>query len=294
MHKSKLFQRRIMSSRMYNTIPTWLTEKQFNQFISIHLMTPSRGPKPKITFYKKFLYMLKVLITGSQWKELVIEKDANGKPEIHYTNIYRTFRRWNTDGSIDRILASSIALLHCHGLLNIDIIHGDGTTEAAKKGGDNIGRNGHKKIKGCKSITFSDRHGNIVAPFLSAPGNKNECALFKRAFAKLKKTAKSIGMTIKDTVISLDGVYNSKANRRLIFNSGMTPNINLRKCDKERSGRPQNFNPGIFEERFRTIERTFAWEDKFKRVLIRFERISAVFDGFKTLAHALINLRHFC
>ena len=30
----------------------------------------------------------------------------------------------------------------------------------------------------------------------------------------------------------------------------------------------------IFQERFSTIERVFAWEDKFKRLLLRFERIS--------------------
>ncbi len=30
-------------------------------------------------------------------------------------------------------------------------------------------------------------------------------------------------------------------------------------------------SPKIFAERFRTIERVFAWEDKFKRLLLRFE-----------------------
>jgi hypothetical protein len=34
----------------------------------------------------------------------------------------------------------------------------------------------------------------------------------------------------------------------------------------------QRFDPAIFEERFRTIERVFAWEDKFRRLLLRFER----------------------
>jgi len=42
------------------------------------------------------------------------------------------------------------------------------------------------------------------------------------------------------------------------------------------------------------IERVFAWEDKFRRVLIRFERISSVHYALKTLAYTMINLRHFC
>ena len=237
---------------------------------------------------------MKVLITGSQWKELVIEKDGTGHPEIHYTNLYRTYQRWVNDGSIDRMLVSSIQLLAMRKLLDVSVIHGDGTTQAAKKGGDMIGYNGHKHINGCKEIVFSDRHCNIIAPFLSAAGNRNECALFKAAYTKVKSASRSIGLSLKGSVVSLDGVYNSRANRKLIFNSKMKPNINLRKCDKQRGGRPQHFDRDIFEERFRVIERTFAWEDKFKRVLIRFERLSKMFRGFKCLAYTMINLRHFC
>ena len=46
--------------------------------------------------------------------------------------------------------------------------------------------------------------------------------------------------------------------------------------------------------RFRTIERVFAWEDKFRRLLLRFERLSPVHYAFKTLAYTMINLRHYC
>ena len=42
------------------------------------------------------------------------------------------------------------------------------------------------------------------------------------------------------------------------------------------------------------VERTFAWEDKFKRLLLRFERIQQQHYGMKLLAYTLINLRAFC
>jgi hypothetical protein len=43
----------------------------------------------------------------------------------------------------------------------------------------------------------------------------------------------------------------------------MTPNIpeNPRGRKTPKRGRKQRFDPVIFEERFRTIERVFAWED---------------------------------
>jgi len=42
------------------------------------------------------------------------------------------------------------------------------------------------------------------------------------------------------------------------------------------------------------VERTFAWEDKFKRLLLRFERIQQRHYGMKLMAYTLINLRGFC
>jgi hypothetical protein len=76
----------------------------------------------------------------------------------------------------------------------------------------------------------------------------------------------------------------------------MVPNINenTRGRKTAKRGRKRLFDAAIFKERFRTIERVFAWEDKFRRVLIRFERISSVHYALKTLAYTMINLRHFC
>ena len=42
------------------------------------------------------------------------------------------------------------------------------------------------------------------------------------------------------------------------------------------------------------VERTFAWEDKFKRLLLRFERIQQWHYGMKLMAYTLINLRACC
>ncbi|WP_236060800.1 transposase [Paraburkholderia domus] len=107
--------------------------------------------------------------------------------------------------------------------------------------------------------------------------------------------ARAIGMDLQGTIVSLDGVYDCRDNRKAIFNRGMVPNIpeNPRARKTSKCGRKRRFNPAIFEERFRTIERVFAWEDKFRRLLLRFERVSEVHYAFKTLAYTMINLRHY-
>jgi transposase len=261
-----------------------------------HLSIGSRGPAPKLSLYKIFNYVLKILYLGCQWKELPIDKDGEGHPGTHYTRIYRIWRRWVDNRCMDAIFAGSVSRLHQDGRLDTAVIHGDGTTTAAKKGGDNLGFSGHKKVKGDKVVAFCDRRCNVIAPFVVAPGNRNEAPLLREALPELMRIVREVGMDLCGTIVSLDGVYDCRANRKAIFNRGMVPNINPnpRGRKQPKRGRKPIFEPAIFKERFRTIERVFAWEDKFRRLLLRFERISGVHYAFKTLAYTMINLRHYC
>jgi transposase len=283
-------------SQQWQLIPTKLSRESFDQFALPHLSTGSRGPSSKLSFYAMFNYILRLLYLGCPWKELPIEKDAEGRPEIHYTRIYARFRQWEKDGCFDAVFTGSVAELHDADLLDTTVIHGDGTTTAAKKGGDNIGFSSHKKVKGDKVVAFCDRHCNVIAPFVSAPGNHNESPMLREALPVVMRIAKLVGFDLQGNTVSLDGVYECRRNRKAIFNRGMVPNINAnprgRKTTKR--GRKPLFDAAIFKERFNTIERVFGWEDKFRHLLLRFDRISRLHYAFKTLAYTMINLRHFC
>jgi transposase len=287
---------KMTKSEQWQGIPTELSLEQFRQFVLPHLSIGSRGPAPKLSLHALFGYILKLLYMGCQWKELPIAKDRDGRPEIHYTRIYGAFRRWQADGCFEAIFAGSVLKLHQAELLDTTVIHGDGTTTAAKKGGDNIGFSGHKKVKGDKVVAFCDRNCNIIAPFVSAPGNRNESPLLRDALPMVMRIARAVGLELQGAIVSLDGVYDCRLNRKAIFNRGMVPNINAnprgRKATKR--GRKPLFDAAIFKERFCTIERVFGWEDKFRRLLLRFERLSQLHYAFKTLAYTMINLRHFC
>lgn len=118
----------------WNWITTTASPEFFDEFILEHLTKGSRGPKRKLSDFKIFNYILRVLHTGCQWESLVIDKDETGKPEIHYTNIYKVFRLWEQDNCFDNIFTSSVKALYDKGLLDTTVIHGDGTTTSAKKG----------------------------------------------------------------------------------------------------------------------------------------------------------------
>jgi hypothetical protein len=46
------------SSFVYNRIPTKVSRKDFNRYIEPHLHRPKKGPKPKLSLYKIFNYIL--------------------------------------------------------------------------------------------------------------------------------------------------------------------------------------------------------------------------------------------
>jgi transposase len=188
-------------SEQWQGIQTELSLDQFRQFILPHLSVGSRGPAPKLPLHALFCYILKLLYTGYQWKELPIKKDQYG-PEIHYTRIYGAFRRWQADGCFDAIFAASVMKLHQADLLDITVIHGNGTTTAAKKGGDNIGFSGHKTVKGDKVVAFCDRNGNVIAPFVTAPGNRNESPLLRDALPVVMRVAHSVGLELQVAIVS--------------------------------------------------------------------------------------------
>jgi transposase len=115
-------------------IPVQLSEPEFNACIFPHLTMPKRGPKCKLGYHCLFNLVLWVLYTGMQWKGLPIPKDAQGKPAIHYTTVYRAFAKWADDGSLQQAFIASVAHLSDEKRLDVRVLHGDGTNTVAKKG----------------------------------------------------------------------------------------------------------------------------------------------------------------
>ena len=114
---------------VYNEIPKQVSRKDFNKYINPHLRKPMKGPKPKISFYKIFNYILYVLHTGIQWNQLKTRRN-----ELHWSNVYKRHNQWSKDGSYQKLLSASIINLKNTNQLDTSIIHGDGSNMVVKKG----------------------------------------------------------------------------------------------------------------------------------------------------------------
>ena len=119
--------------------------------------------------------------------------------------------------------------------------------------------------------------------------------LLPQGLKALKQVAKQVSLDLRDADLNRDGGFDSTHNRKCMFNAGMIPNskANPRKRKTTKRGRTRFFNEAIHALRV-CVERTFAWEDTFKRLLLRFERNQQRHYGMKLMAYTLIHLREFC
>lgn len=112
-----------------NKLPKRVTRRDFNRYILPCLKKYHKGPKPKLSYYKIFNYILYVLYTGCQWRALPIYQK-----EITWQNIHKWHVRWSKDGSYENVFLASVDKLNQSSKLDLSILHGDGSNTVAKKG----------------------------------------------------------------------------------------------------------------------------------------------------------------
>jgi transposase len=144
-------------------------------------------------------------------------------------------------------------------------------------------------------IAGVENHGDVLSPLTMAPVNEGDMVLLPAGRKDLKRVTRQVGLYVTGAVLNLDAGFDSKAHRQGVFNAGLKPTIkeNPRNRQKPKRGRKRFVAAALDKLRF-TVERTFAWKDKFKRLLLRFETKQSRHLGFTLLAFTLINLREFC
>lgn len=113
----------------YTKLPTHMGRADFNKYVNRYLSKGKRGPLPKISRCKIFNYILYVLHTGIQWKQLKTHRN-----EISWQSIYHHHSRWSKDGSYQNLFETGIQQLMLENKLDLSVLHGDGSNTIAKKG----------------------------------------------------------------------------------------------------------------------------------------------------------------
>jgi len=128
------------------------------------------------------------------------------------------------------------------------------------------------------------------------PVNEHDSVLFPDSIDQLTDFASLIGLDLTGSYFTLDSGFDSNLNKWLIRSHEMIPVIKPNRRGVKDKTKLEimyaDFNEPIYEQRF-TIERTFAWQDTYRRLVIRFERLQETHIGFKYLAYSMMNLRAF-
>jgi len=126
--------------------------------------------------------------------------------------------------------------------------------------------------------------------------NVSDTVLFDKSFTSLQELAYDLHWNLRKSFITLDAGFYSDFNRRIIRYAGMIPVIRPnpgRTKDPVKLEKMWNdFYPikHIYKERYR-IERCFAWEDTYRKLAVRYEKLQCTFMGFRYLGYSMINLR---
>jgi transposase len=270
-----------------SAIPTSVTEAEFNMHMLPFLRTAKRGYVSKIPLYKIFNYVLYRLHTGCQWAKVPIEQ----ADEITWWAVYHHFRKWSRDGSLERIWQHSVQAVQDQ--VDVSVLNLDGSHAVAKKGGEAVAYQGRKRAKTSNILPMTDHNGFIIATTDIVAGNHNDAFQLKDQLRTAFKTIKRLGLSIAGAYFNADSGFDTRDARKVCFNHHVMPNIaeNKRNRKAAKLGRKRLFNAAIYKDRFAS-ERTFAWIDKFRALLVRFDLKKIYFMGSHFLAFTLINLRN--
>jgi hypothetical protein len=192
---------------------------------------------------------------------------------------------------LEQVWQHSIEVIE--GDVDLEQLNLDGSHAIAKKGGESVAYQGRKKAKTSNILPITDGKGYILASTGIVAGNHNDSFNLKPHLQAAFKSIKRLGLPIAGAYFNADMAFDTHDARKTCFHHDLIPNIpeNKRNRKSPKRGRKRLFKAEIYKRRF-TSERSFAWIDKFRALLIRFDRKDAHFLGSHHIAFALINLRH--
>lgn len=118
------------------------------------------------------------------------------------------------------------------------------------------------------------------------------------ALDKLVTLADILELEIQNSFLALDPAFDSEGAEEEIQTHKLVPVIKPNpRATKDPAKLHEQFEKfdaveKIYKERYK-VERSFAWEDTYRRLNTRYDRLPETHEGFKFLAYSLINLRWF-
>lgn len=265
-----------------------LTKRQINQKIVPHLSKGKRGPSCKVGLWRIVRAILYKLKTGAQWRELPL-KSLFGRHTITWQSVFYYFSKWCKDGSFYRLWTIVLALNRQ--FLDMSSVELDGSHTPSKRGGQEVGYQGRKKSKTTNMLFLTDRQGIPLACSEPTSGQHNDLFEIAKTVSKMLTTLRQAQIEVDGLFLNGDAGFDAKVLRQLCDQFGIFPNLAINKRNASKQDHLDYlFDPELYKERF-AVERTNAWLDSFKALLVRFETNAKHWLALHYIAFSFILIR---
>ena len=212
-----------------------------------------------------------------------------GRHKYSWKTVFYYFSKWSKDGSWHRMW---VALLKHHkNILDMSSIQLDGSHTPAKRGGEAVCYQGRKKSKTSNMLFLTDRQGIPLACSNPISGNHNDLYEIEKNVCKIMDTLKQSNIEVEGLFMNADAGFDGKKLRDICSELEIVANFDTNKRNaKENTLADYYFDDLLYKQRF-VVERTNAWLDGFKNLIIRYETKTKHWLGFHYLAFSVILLR---
>ena len=250
-----------------------LTEEQLD-WLAERIPDAPRNPKggrPPLDKRKAIQGIFWILDNGAKWKDL--PKRFGSKSAVH-----RWFQTWTRDDVFEEIMREAGRCIEERNGYRLYECFIDGTFAKAKGGGDGIGCT--RAGKGVKIMVLVDARGLPVA-IDTTSASPHECRLVQRLF-DFMLTEEAPERVIGDKAYDSDRLADELRNDGIEL---IAPHRRNRK-HKTQDGRPLR----RYKRRW-TVERTIGWIQHYRRLCIRWEKSTKLFQGFLHLGCTILLLK---
>ena len=265
------------------------SKKIINRQLVPHLSQGSRGPKIKVGTWRIVRAIIYRLKTGVQWRQLPI-KSLFGRVTSTWESVYYHFNKWSKDGSWERLWKAMLELNKSN--LDMSSVELDGSQTPAKRGGEAVGYQGRKKSKTTNMLFLTDRQGIPLACSEPVSGNHNDIFEIKKCMSKMTEILSDSKINYRGLFMNADAGFDCLALRQWCEANDIIANFDFNKRNaKNPDLNDFYFDHELYKERF-AVERTNAWIDGFKALLVRYETAACTWLSLHYLVFCIILLRN--
>ena len=264
-----------------------LSKKFITKNLLPHLSQTNLGRKPKVPLWRIVKMIIYRLKSGCQWRELPIAAFCS-RILINWNSVYYHFNKWSKDNSWKRMWTKLLSIEKSK--LNMSSVQLDGSHTPAKRGGEAVAYQRRKKSKTTNALFLTDKQGIPLAMSEPIDGNHNDLFDIEFFFTKMIDDLEQSQIQTNGLFLNADAGFDSEGFRKICSSKGIIANIDFNKRNSKNLDNQPLLDDLLYKERF-SVERTNAWIDAFKALLVRFETKARTWISLHHLAFSLILIR---